>query len=147
MIMSINKIREYLPHRYPFLLIDRIVSYEPGASIEAYKNLTINESFFNGHFPGHPIFPGALLLEGMAQACGLLALLSAEETPKEDVTYYLAGTDKLRFKRPCVPGDQICFYVNFLNKRHGLWRFDAKAKVDDKIAASATILCSADVDL
>jgi len=106
-MMDIEDIRRHLPHRYPFLFVDRVVSIDPGVSIEAYKNLSINEPYFDGHFPGNPVFPGVLLVEAMAQAAGILGFATMGKTPEDGSIYYLVGTDKLRFKRPCVPGDRV----------------------------------------
>ena len=106
-MMDIEGIRKHLPHRYPFLFVDRVVALEPGVSIEAYKNLSINEPYFDGHFPGNPVFPGVLLVEAMAQAAGILGFVTMGKTPEDGSIYYLVGTDKLRFKRPCVPGDCV----------------------------------------
>jgi 3-hydroxyacyl-[acyl-carrier-protein] dehydratase len=141
-MMDITEIRNHLPHRYPFLLVDRVLELVPGESILAYKNLSINEPFFNGHFPQEPIFPGVLLLEAMAQAAGILGFRSQDKTPADGSMYYLAGTDKLRFKRPCVPGDQVMLRASVVSNRRGIWKFDVSAEVDGELAASATILCA-----
>ena len=139
--MDIQKIQSLLPHRYPFLLIDRVIDSEPGKRLVAIKNVTINEPFFQGHFPTKPVMPGVLLIEAMAQATGLLAMESAE-VPKEAI-YYLVGVDKARFKRPVVPGDQLVFEVELLKRRREIWVFTAEAKVDGKMVASAEIMCTA----
>ena len=139
--MDIQKIQSLLPHRYPFLLIDRVLESEPGKRLVAMKNVSINEPFFQGHFPSKPVMPGVLLIEAMAQATGLLAMESAE-VPKEAI-YYLVGVDKARFKRPVVPGDQLVFEVEVLKNRREIWVFAAEAKVDGKIVASAEIMCTA----
>jgi 3-hydroxyacyl-[acyl-carrier-protein] dehydratase len=139
--MDIQKIQSLLPHRYPFLLIDRVIESEPGKRLVAIKNVTINEPFFQGHFPSKPVMPGVLLIEAMAQATGLLAMESAE-VPKEAI-YYLVGVDKARFKRPVVPGDQLFFEVEVLKNRREIWVFAAEAKVDGKMVASAEIMCTA----
>jgi len=139
--MDIQKIQSLLPHRYPFLLIDRVIDSEPGKRLVAIKNVTINEPFFQGHFPSKPVMPGVLLIEAMAQATGLLAMESAE-VPKEAI-YYLVGVDKARFKRPVVPGDQLVFEVELLKRRREIWVFTAEAKVDGKMVASAEIMCTA----
>jgi 3-hydroxyacyl-[acyl-carrier-protein] dehydratase len=131
-----------LPHRYPFLLVDRVVALEPGVSIEAYKNLTINEPFFDGHFPENPVFPGVLLVEAMAQAAGILGFKTMGKTPADGSIYYLVGVDGLRFKRPCVPGDQVRLHAEILSERRGIWKFAVSAKVDGQTCASATILCA-----
>jgi 3-hydroxyacyl-[acyl-carrier-protein] dehydratase len=139
--MDIQKIQSLLPHRYPFLLIDRVLESEPGKRLVALKNVSINEPFFQGHFPSKPVMPGVLLIEAMAQATGLLAMESAE-VPKEAI-YYLVGVDKARFKRPVVPGDQLVFEVEVLKNRREIWVFAAEAKVDGKMVASAEIMCTA----
>ena len=126
--MDIQKIQSLLPHRYPFLLVDRVLECEPGTRLVAIKNVTINEPFFQGHFPNKPVMPGVLLIEAMAQATGLLAMESAD-VPKEAI-YYLVGVDKARFKRPVVPGDQLVFEVEVLKHKRDIWVFAAEAKVD-----------------
>ena len=139
--MDIQKIQSLLPHRYPFLLVDRVIESEPGKRLVAIKNVTINEPFFQGHFPSKPVMPGVLLIEAMAQATGLLAMESTD-VPKEAI-YYLVGVDKARFKRPVVPGDQLVFEVEVLKNRREIWVFAAQAKVDGKVVASAEIMCTA----
>jgi 3-hydroxyacyl-[acyl-carrier-protein] dehydratase len=140
--LDISEIRRYLPHRYPFLLIDRVVDIVAGESILAYKNLSANEAFFNGHFPDNPIFPGVLLLEAMAQAAGILGFYSQDKTIDHGSTYYLAGADDLRFKRTCVPGDRVMLRARVISQRRGIWKFDVSAEVDGELAAAATILCA-----
>jgi len=139
--MDIQKIQSLLPHRYPFLLVDRVIESEPGKRLVAIKNVTINEPFFQGHFPSKPVMPGVLLIEGMAQSTGLLAMESVDVP--QDAIYYLVGVDKARFKRPVVPGDQVVFEVEVLKRKREIWVFDASAKVDGKLAASAEIMCTA----
>ena len=139
--MDIQQIHSLLPHRYPFLLIDRVLDSEPGKRLRAMKNVTINEPFFQGHFPTKPVMPGVLLIEAMAQATGLLAMESSE-VPKEAI-YYLVGVDKARFKRPVVPGDQLIFEVEVLKHKRESWVFAAEAKVDGNLVASAEIMCTA----
>jgi len=139
--MDIQKIQSLLPHRYPFLLVDRVIEVEPGKRLVAIKNVTVNEPFFQGHFPSKPVMPGVLLIEAMAQATGLLAMESAE-VPKEAI-YYLVGVDKARFKRPVVPGDQVVMAVEVLKHRREIWVFAAEAKVKDSMVASAEIMCTA----
>lgn len=139
--MDIQKIQSLLPHRYPFLLIDRVIESEPGKRLVAIKNVTINEPFFQGHFPTKPVMPGVLLIEAMAQATGLLAMESAD-VPKEAI-YYLVGVDKARFKQPVVPGDQLVFEVEVLKHRRDIWVFAAEARVDGNMVASAEIMCTA----
>ena len=142
MIMDIEGIRQHLPHRYPFLLVDRVVSIDPGERIEAYKNLSINEPYFDGHFPGQPVFPGVLLVEAMAQAAGILGFVTMGKTPADGSIYYFVGADNLRFKRPCVPGDQVRLFAEIVSEKRGIWKFNVEAKVDGDKAASATILCA-----
>ena len=142
MILDIEEIRNRLPHRYPFLLVDRVVSIEPGERILAYKNLSINEPFFDGHFPGKPVFPGVLLLEAMAQAAGILGFVTMDKTPADGAIYYFVGADNLRFKRPCVPGDQVMLHASIVSERRGIWKFEVESRVDDALAASGTILCA-----
>ena len=142
MILDIEAIRERLPHRYPFLLVDRVVLIEPGERIEAYKNLSINEPYFDGHFPGMPVFPGVLLLEAMAQAAGILGFVTMDKTPEDGSIYYFVGADDLRFKRPCVPGDQVMLRASIVGERRGVWKFEVDAEVDGDLAASGTILCA-----
>jgi 3-hydroxyacyl-[acyl-carrier-protein] dehydratase len=141
-MMDISEIRKYLPHRYPFLLVDRVVELTPGESIVAYKNLSINEQFFEGHFPQEPVFPGVLLVEAMAQAAGILGFKTMDKTPEDGSIYYFVGADKLRFKRPCVPGDRVMLRASILGQKRGIWRFQVSSDVDDKLCASAIILCA-----
>jgi 3-hydroxyacyl-[acyl-carrier-protein] dehydratase len=141
-MMDVVEIRKYLPHRYPFLLVDRVVELTPGESIVAYKNLTVNEEFFQGHFPDQPVFPGVMLVEAMAQAAGILGFKTMDKTPADGSIYYFVGADKLRFKRPCVPGDRVMLRAAILSDRRGIWKFDVSADVDGQKCASATILCA-----
>ncbi len=141
-MMDVNEIRKYLPHRYPFLLVDRVVELVPGESIVAYKNVTINEPFFNGHFPDHPVMPGVLIVEAMAQAAGILGFKTMDKTPQDGSIYYFVGSDKLRFKRPVVPGDQLQLEATIVSEKRGIWKFDVKATVNGELASSATILCA-----
>jgi 3-hydroxyacyl-[acyl-carrier-protein] dehydratase len=141
-MIDIAGIRELLPHRYPFLLVDRVVEIEAGESIVAYKNLSINEGYFEGHFPGIPIFPGVLLVEAMAQAAGILGFYSQGKTPADGSIYMFVGADNLRFKRPCVPGDRVYLHARILGERRGIWKFAVHAEVDGQRCASATILCA-----
>lgn len=141
-MMDISEIRTYLPHRYPFLLVDRVVEINLGESIVAYKNLTVNEPFFNGHFPDQPVFPGVLLVEAMAQAAGILGFKSMDKTPADGSIYYFVGADNLRFKRPCVPGDRVMLRASIVSDRRGIWKFNVSSDVDGELAASATILCA-----
>lgn len=136
---TVEDIMARLPHRFPFLMIDAIVSCEPEKSIVAVKNVTASEPQFLGHFPGHPIMPGVLIVEAMAQAGGVLIWESI--APEErDFILYLVGVEKARFKRPALPGDQILLTVDLVAKRRNLWRFDARAEVNGELVASAEIL-------
>ncbi len=141
-MMETNVIRKYLPHRYPFLLVDRVVELNLGESIVAYKNLSINEPFFDGHFPDKPVFPGVLLVEAMAQAAGILGFKTVGKTPADGSIYYFVGCDGLRFKRPCIPGDRVMLRASIVSERRGIWKFEVSADVDGELAASATILCA-----
>ncbi len=140
--MDIAQVLEHLPHRYPFLLIDRVRTIEPGKRIVALKNVTINEPFFEGHFPGRPIMPGVLILEAMAQAAGILVFRTQGGKPEADSVYYLAGIDKARFKRPVVPGDQLELEVILERGLRGVWKFSCSARVDGGVVCEAEMLCS-----
>uniref|UniRef100_UPI0035188C9D 3-hydroxyacyl-ACP dehydratase FabZ n=2 Tax=Alloalcanivorax venustensis TaxID=172371 RepID=UPI0035188C9D len=139
-MMDINQVREYLPHRYPFLLVDRVVSVEPGKRIEAYKNVSINEPFFNGHFPHEPIMPGVLIIEAMAQAAGILGFVTANKKPADGFIYFLVGSDKARFKRPVVPGDRLTLHAEWLTLRRNIGKFSCRAEVDGKVVAVSDLL-------
>ncbi len=141
-MMDVNEIRKYLPHRYPFLLIDRVTHLAIGESVTAYKNITINEGIFEGHFPHHPVFPGVMILEAMAQACGVLGFKTMDKTPDDGSIYLYAGADKVRFKRQVVPGDQMVIDAKFVSEKRGIWKFECVAKVDGNVAAQATIMCA-----
>ncbi len=141
-MMDVNEIRKYLPHRYPFLLVDRVTELTEGESIVAYKNVTVNEPFFNGHFPDHPVMPGVLIVEAMAQAAGILGFKTMGKTPQDGSIYYFVGSDKLRFKRPVVPGDRLQLEASILSEKRGIWKFEVKATVDGDLVSSATILCA-----
>lgn len=140
--MDIHEILEHLPHRYPFLLVDRVLEIEPGKSIHAYKNVTINEPFFVGHFPHHPVMPGVLIMEALAQAAGILSFKTMEEKPSPDTVFYFAGIDEARFKRPVLPGDQLHLHVEIERQMRGIWKYKAEARVDDQLAASAKLMCA-----
>ena len=142
MILDVKEIREYLPHRYPFLLVDRVTQLNLGESIVAYKNVTVNEPFFNGHFPDHPVMPGVLVIEAMAQAAGILGFKTMDKTPQDGSIYYFVGSDKLRFKRPVVPGDQLVLEAAIVSEKRGIWKFECRATVEGELVASATILCA-----
>lgn len=140
--MDIHEILKHLPHRYPFVLVDRVVSYEVGKEITAIKNVTINEPFFPGHFPYHPVMPGVLIIEAMAQAAGVLGFKSQEKLPAEGYLYYFVGADNVRLKRPVVPGDQLVLEAEILTARRGIYKFQCTASVDGELACEATILCA-----
>jgi len=140
--MNINEILRLLPHRYPFLLIDRVLDYKVGEYLRGYKNVTFNEPFFTGHFPQRPILPGVMILEAMAQATGLLAFRTVDRASNNDSLFFLVGIDKARFKRPVEPGDQLMLDVKVVNSKRGIWVFEGEASVDGKIAASAQIMCT-----
>jgi len=140
--MNINEILRLLPHRYPFLLIDRVLDYKVGEYLRGYKNVTFNEPFFTGHFPQRPIMPGVMILEAMAQATGLLAFRTVDRAANNDSLFFLVGIDKARFKRPVEPGDQLMLDVKVVNSKRGIWVFEGEASVDGKIAASAQIMCT-----
>lgn len=138
--LGIAKILATLPHRYPFLLIDRVIEYRPFESITALKNVSINEPFFAGHFPDHPIMPGVLILESMAQATGMLAFYSNRARSEEGNVYYLVGVDKARFKRPVTAGDQLILHAELRRQIKGIYRFEATAEVDGVLVASAEFM-------
>lgn len=138
--MDINNILEYLPHRYPFLLIDRIVEIHKGQSIVAIKNVTMNEPYFTGHFPDQPVMPGVMIVEGMAQACGLLAKLTSGDAPGTPDLYYFAGIDDVRFKRVVYPGDRLQFNIEMLRNKRGISKYKTVATVDDAIVCTAEIM-------
>lgn len=140
--MDINDILQHLPHRYPFLLIDRVTEFNPGESLVGYKNVSYNEPFFQGHFPERPIMPGVLILEAMAQATGLLAFKTVERGARRESLYFLVGMDNARFKKPVEPGDRLMLYARLVRSKRGIWVFDCEAKVDGAIAATAQIMCT-----
>jgi len=140
--MDIHEILKYLPHRYPFLLVDRVLSCEPGKDITALKNVTINEPFFNGHFPNYPVMPGVLVIEALAQTAGLLTLKSVDAKPDEDSIFYFVGIDAARFKKPVQPGDQLILKATILRERVGIWKYAARAEVDDRVVAEAELMCT-----
>ncbi len=139
--MDIHQILQHLPHRYPFLLIDRVLEYKVGEFLIAIKNVSFNEPFFQGHFPVRPVMPGVLVVEAMAQATGVLSFITAQATPNNTSLYYLAGIDNARFKQPVEPGDQLVISVNLVRSARGVWKYTAEAKVADKVAATADLMC------
>ncbi len=141
MLFDIHAILEHLPHRYPFLLVDRVLEAEPGEFVHAYKNVTINEPYFIGHFPKHPVMPGVLILEALAQAGGILAFHSLDLKNRANTVFYFATIDNVRFKKPVFPGDQLHFHVTVTHKKTSLWKFHGVAKVDGEIAAEADLMC------
>jgi len=142
MKMNIDEIKEYLPQRYPFLLVDRVVEIELGKSIVAYKNVTVNEPFFQGHFPEKPIMPGVLIIEALAQAAGVLGFKSQEKKPKDGYLYYFVGADKVRLKRPVVPGDRLMLEARIITGKRGIYKFDCRASVDGALVGTAEIMCA-----
>ena len=130
-----------LPHRYPFLLLDRVTAFEANQTLTAIKNVTMNEPFFQGHFPGFPVMPGVLITEALAQACGTLAILSEGGRNDKEI-YFFAGIDNARFKRQVIPGDQLVFEVELFQSKRGIGKFKAVAKVDGQVAAEAEIMCA-----
>ncbi|WP_124948027.1 3-hydroxyacyl-ACP dehydratase FabZ [Sulfurirhabdus autotrophica] len=140
--MDIHEILTYLPHRYPFLLVDRVLSCEPGKTITAIKNVTINEPFFEGHFPHFPVMPGVLIIEAMAQAAAILSFKTMGTRPDDKSVYYFAGIDNARFKKPVFAGDQLVLQVEITRTMKGVWKYKAQAKVDDVLAAEADLMCT-----
>ncbi len=141
--MNVNDIKRFLAHRYPFLLVDKVVALEPGKSIRALKNVSVNEPFFNGHFPDKPIMPGVLIIEALAQATGLLGFRTMDENPSENILYMLVAVDKARFKRQVEPGDQLLLEASIIRRRGIMWVFETKATVDGQLVASAELMCAA----
>lgn len=142
MTLSVQEIIKTLPHRYPFLLVDRVEELVPGERIHAYKNVTINEEFFNGHFPHYPVMPGVLIIEALAQAAGVLSFKTMEQAPSEDSVIFFVGIDDARFKRPVVPGDRLDLHVSIERCVRGIWKYKAKAMVGDQVAAEANLMCA-----
>lgn len=140
--MDINEVLKYLPHRFPFLLIDRVLECEPGVRLVAIKNITVNEPFFPGHFPNRPIFPGVLILEAMAQATGVLAFRTRDVFPNENTLYLFVGIDKARFKRQVEPGDCLELRVEVEREIRGIWKFAAEARVDGEVACVADLMAA-----
>jgi 3-hydroxyacyl-[acyl-carrier-protein] dehydratase len=140
--MDVYDVLKHLPQRFPLLMIDRVAELEPGKRILALKNVSVNEPYFPGHFPGRPIMPGVLILEAMAQAAAILVFRTVGEQPGEDGLYYYAGIDKARFRKPVVPGDQLEIEVSIIGSKRSIWKFSCAARVGGAIAAEAEILCT-----
>ena len=140
--MNIHEILKQLPHRYPFLLVDRVLELDKGKTIKALKNVTMNEPFFEGHFPHRPVMPGVLMLEALAQAAALLAFDALDTSPSDDMVYYFAGIDGARFKRPVEPGDQLILDVELLRMKAGIFKFNARASVEGELAVETELTCA-----
>ena len=142
MNFEFSDILKHLPHRHPFLFVDKIVSVVLGETIHAQKNVSINEDFFNGHFPNKAVMPGVLIIEALAQAAGILGFMTMNKTPEEGSIYYFAGVDRVRFKNPVSPGETIDLYATISSEKRGIWKFNCKAEADGKNVCEATILCA-----
>lgn len=142
MTMDINEIMRHLPHRYPFLLVDRVLECNAGKNIVALKNVTMNEPHFPGHFPHHPVMPGVLILEALAQAAAILSYVTEQKVPDESSVVYFAGIDGARFKKPVVPGDQLILKVEILRNMRGIWKYKTTAEVDGSVAAEAEMMAA-----
>ncbi|MES2536711.1 MAG: 3-hydroxyacyl-ACP dehydratase FabZ [Pseudomonadota bacterium] len=140
--LNINQIKELLPHRYPLLLVDRVLDWESGKTITAIKNVTINEEFFNGHFPNKPVMPGVMMIEALAQTAALLSFLTAGHKPDPNSIVYFIGIDGARFKRPVEPGDQFRMEVEIIRAARGIYKYKATGSVDGKIAVEAELMCT-----
>lgn len=140
--LDINQIKQYLPHRYPLLLVDRVLEWESGKSITAIKNVTVNEEFFNGHFPHKPVMPGVLMIEALAQTAALLSFLTMGQKPDVNSVVYFVGIDGARFKRPVEPGDQLKMQVEILRTARGIWKYKALGSVDGQVAVEAELMCT-----
>ena len=140
--MDIHEILEHLPHRYPMLLVDRVIECVPGKRILAVKNVSINEPYFNGHFPHHPVMPGVLIVEALAQAAAVLSFKTLGTLPNDKSVYYFVGIDGARFKRPVSPGDQLLLDVSIVRMVRGIWKFSAEARVGESLVAEAQLMCT-----
>lgn len=140
--MDINEVMKHLPHRYPFLLVDRVLEFETGKSLRAIKNVTINEPFFQGHFPHVPVMPGVLIMEALAQATGILSFKTTGNLPTDQSLYYFVGIDKARFRKPVEPGDQLILEVELERRIRDVWKFKGVASVNGEIVASANLMCA-----
>jgi 3-hydroxyacyl-[acyl-carrier-protein] dehydratase len=143
--MDIRAVLAQLPHRYPFLLVDRVIECVPGKRIEAIKNVTVNEPFFPGHFPGNPVMPGVIILEALAQAAGILAFKTAGVVPDQDSRFYFVGIDDARFRRPVVPGDRLVLKATLERAIRGIWKFSTVAEVEGEVVTSATMMVAPEV--
>ena len=141
--MLSEEIKKFLPHRYPFLLVDRVLDCIPGETLTAIKNVSVNEPFFIGHFPQTAIMPGVLIIEALAQATGILGFRTMSETPRDDLLYMLVGVDDVRFKRQVIPGDQLTLKVKLERKSRIIWKFTCEASVDGELVTTANMLCAA----
>jgi len=141
--MLSEEVKQFLPHRYPFLLVDRVLECSPGKSLTAIKNVSVNEPFFQGHFPQKAVMPGVLIIEALAQATGLLGFRTMSETPRDDLLYMLVGVDNVRFKRQVIPGDQLTLSVKLVKRSRMIWKFICEASVDGELVTSASMLCAA----
>ena len=141
-LIDVKIIRTLIPHRYPFMLVDRIIEYKKDESITGFKNVTANEQYFEGHFPDEPVMPGVLILEAMAQICGVLTSLSLEKELGKEGVFYLVGFDKARFKKMVIPGDKIILKATIKRKLKGIWKFETTAYVDDELCTSADLMCT-----
>ena len=139
--IDLNEIKNLIPHRYPMLLIDRVLDYQEGEWLHAIKNVTINEPIFTGHFPDFAIFPGVLILEAMAQATGILGFKTAKDRAEQEM-YLFASLDNVKFKKPVIPGDRMHLHVKFIKERRGMWKFYGEARVDGKVVCSADLMCA-----
>lgn len=140
--MDIHQILEYLPHRYPILLVDRVLDIAPGERIRALKNVSMNEPFFPGHYPHHPVMPGVLIVEAMAQTAAILSFKTMGDKPDDKSVYYFVGIDGARFKRPVGPGDQLVMDVAVTYSKRGMWKFSGQAQVDGQVACTADLICT-----
>lgn len=141
--MLSEEVKQFLPHRYPFLLVDRVLECSPGDSLTAIKNVSVNEPFFQGHFPQKAVMPGVLIIEALAQATGLLGFRTMSETPRDDLLYMLVGVDNVRFKRQVIPGDQLTLNIKLVKRSRMIWKFTCEASVDGELVTSANMLCAA----
>jgi 3-hydroxyacyl-[acyl-carrier-protein] dehydratase len=140
--LDVTQIKEYLPHRYPFLLVDRVLDWEVGKKITAIKNVTINEEMFNGHFPNKPVMPGVLIIEAMAQTAAILSFMTLGIKPDDKSVVYFVGIDNVRFKRPVVPGDQLKMEAEIIRGSRGIWKFKTSAYVDGQLAVEGELMCT-----